>query len=624
MDKIKQVLGIIGLLALLSFPAFLQAQSNETIEEFNTVLEIREDGVLEVEETIRYRFVSDDRHGIYREIPKTYEENGEKYKLIIPEFSVNSDTAPNKIKREDSNSRYVLRIGDPNETISSGLHTYKISYTAENAVSFYEEFDEIYWNATGSEWDVPIERASFTIRLPEELPEDDIQYDCYQGVVGAETQCDDITLISNSENETVSGVQFSATNLAPLEGLTGALGFPKGVVPETEKELAGISTASLFLMIGGLFTALIAFFWWAIAHWRKYGRDPEGRGTIVRQYDVPEDLSPAELGLMVDEKINSHDITAEIVYLAEQGYLHILSIPKKILFFKNVNFYLLKMKEEDEGLKTHQQQILSSLFSSKYTLSGEEKESLLEKVSESSEIRGDRGKIKSKIESSLEITPIKDLKNKFYVDLKSIKKELERSMTEVGYFTQNPNEVRKKYNLLFILPFLAMFFLPFVFGLLDLNGSVGIALSLSIFFILIFMIAFVIFFANAMVQKTKKGVSVREHTLGLKEYLSIAEKDRLEFHFNPRNNPKLFEKFLPYAIALGVDKQWASELEDIYLEPDWYTDANRDSFTAGAFYSSFSGFDTAVSSSYSSPSSSGSSGGGSAGGGAGGGGGGSW
>src|SRR5690606_36922845 len=119
-------------------------------------------------------------------------------------------------------------------------------------------------------------------------------------------------------------------------------------------------------------------------------RDAKGREVIVRQYDAPEGLSPSEVGFLVDKHIHNHDITAEIVYLAERGYIHIVSIPQKILFFKkNAEYYILKMKEGDSSLKSFQTHILTSLFRASYTLSEKEREELLAKLTENKEIKSD-------------------------------------------------------------------------------------------------------------------------------------------------------------------------------------------------------------------------------------------
>jgi hypothetical protein len=125
---------------------------------------------------------------------------------------------------------------------------------------------------------------------------------------------------------------------------------------------------------------------------------------------------------------------------------------------------------------------------------------------------------------------------------------------------------------------------------------------------------------------TQEGVLMKERLLGLRDYLQIAEKNRLEFHNAPEKSPALFEQLLPAALILGVSGIWAKEFADIYTQPpQWYSGSGGAGFSAGAFVSDMNGFSSAASSSLAaSPSSSGSGGGGFSGGGRGGGGGGSW
>jgi uncharacterized membrane protein len=127
-----------------------------------------------------------------------------------------------------------------------------------------------------------------------------------------------------------------------------------------------------------------------------------------------------------------------------------------------------------------------------------------------------------------------------------------------------------------------------------------------------------------MPVKTKHGVLLYEHIRGFRDYVHTAERDRLAFHNAPERTPERFDALLPYAMALGVEKEWAKQFEDIYREPGtWYAAAPGHAFSAPALASSIGEFSAATGSA-SAPQSSGSGGGGSSGGGFGGGGGGSW
>jgi uncharacterized membrane protein len=124
------------------------------------------------------------------------------------------------------------------------------------------------------------------------------------------------------------------------------------------------------------------------------------------------------------------------------------------------------------------------------------------------------------------------------------------------------------------------------------------------------------FFALIMPARTVEGARAREATLGFKEFLSRVEEDRYKRMIT---SPELFEKYLPFAMAFGVEDRWANAFRDIYREPpQWYT-GGTGPFNVSSFSSSIGTMSSAAASSMSS--SPGSSGGGSSGGGSGGGGG---
>jgi len=607
---------ILLVFVVLPTKTLLAQSGGEEITEYKVRVEIQPDGTLLVTEDILYDFGENARHGIYREIPKTYSVGSGKdkktYPLLISDFQVRSDSAPDSFIVENTPAHYRFKIGDPNKTVT-GQNLYTLTYKAKNAINYFEEFDEVYWNATGNEWNVPIKDAVLTIALPETIPLKDLRSSCYEGARGSTQSCDDSVF-----NVEKNSMRFSASNLAPREGLTGALGFPKGTVPETPK-ITVLSSYKPLVLPGLVFlTSLIAMLTYLFRMKKKYRQEPKGRDVIVRQYDPPKGMSPAEMGFVVDKKIDNRDISAEIVYLAQKGYIHILAVPQKILFSKSTQFYFLKMKDWDTNLSKYQQTLMTSLFSPGYTMDESEKAKFMSSISENSLIKGDRVKLSERLSSALAVTPLKVLENKFYVDLNEVKDTLKDKLLEDSYLRKS-TIVQKKNLFLFTLAFLGIFIYTLT-AFLAINQALAVILILITF--LFFLLALSWTFPGLL--RTEKGVEAREHALGLKEYLSIAEKDRLEFHFNPKNNPELFEKLLPFAIVLKVEREWAKELDALSIEPDWYTDGSSAYLTAGSFYNSFSKFNTAASSSYAPPSSSGSGGGGSSGGGSGGGGGGSW
>lgn len=596
------------------------AETPESILRFDALMSVEATGKINIKEEIVYDFSdSEERHGIFRNIPKTYQSGKERYKLPIENISV-VDGVGEEVPFTVSQRRaeYEIKIGDPNQEVS-GVHEYVLSYDVSGIVTPHDTFDEIYWNVTGNGWDVAIASASASILLPKEIDDGQLKVHCYAGRVGSKGACDNATTSIEAGRTKIT---YTETNLSSNQGLTVAVGFPKGVVLNTEREQAGFSSSTILKIVIAGVVSLVGFVWWAISHWWKHGRDPKGRGVIVRQYEPPANMMPAEVGFIVDERIDNRDITAELVYLAERGFMHILATPKAGFLAYGYNYYLLKLKEADDSLRVYQRNIFSALFSGSNPLSHKKVEKLKKSIKSNKKIVTDKDVLVEMVSQSTSVVSISELSkhsgsSSFYQKLQRSKGDLAQQMVDSGFLAESPSRVALRYSLLIFAGVALIIFSIHLF-----SGIYATLLALGIVFGAVLVI-FGLILSKTMVVKTSEGVAAREHALGLKEYLSIAEKDRLEFHFNPRNNPQLFEQLLPFAIALGVEKLWARELDDIQINPDWYSDAGAQSFTVSSFNSSFSGFNTATAASYSA-SSSASSGGGFSGGGAGGGGGGSW
>lgn len=188
--------------------------------------------------------------------------------------------------------------------------------------------------------------------------------------------------------------------------------------------------------------------------------------------------------------------------------------------------------------------------------------------------------------------------------------------------------------------FLTLFSLPFLagecFGLTVLFFACGAAE----FAVIVAAVSVNVIFHHLLKAPTLAGRALMDRVDGFKAFLTAVDADRLQTMIPPDKTPQLFERFLPFAFALGVEHAWAQQFSQILARaataegsgngtgysPSWYSGAGFASFSAAEFTSGFSSsFSSAISSSSSAPgSSSGSGGGGSSGGGGGGGGGGGW
>lgn len=548
--------------------------SNEQIQNYQVDIKILQDSTLEVTEIINYDFGDNQKHGIYRDIPilkKSFSET----QFEIYDIGVNDDKG-NVYQKEISRkgNDLSIKIGSADEYVT-GLKIYIINYKVKGAFVFTEESDNLFWNAIGTYWLVPIANNSINVFLPPGLSQKQIKTACYWGADNSTNKCSN-TKHQIASDKTLEKIIFKSQALKSSQGVTINLYFDKGIIsqpPPPNIIIAFLKKYSIGFM--PIFTFLLMFF-----IWYKKGRDPKGRGAIIAQYEAPKDMMPAELGTIYDERVHSKDISAEIIYLAIHGYLRIRRIQKDGLFSKE-DYELEKLKSSSDLARQYQKDLIDNLFSEG-----------VDKVLMSS------------------------LKNKAYKWMMKIEAAIYVLVTEQGYFEKNPQKTRRLYIILIAIIVIGVR----AFAEAAFSFSSNVAYIFFVFFSVIISIIIVISFGIKMPKKTIKGALAKEYILGLKEYINVAEKDRIKFHNAPAKDPQVFEKLLPYAMAFGLEKEWAKQFEGIYLEePDWYVSGQGASFSAISFASSLSSFKTAAASTTSVSSS-----GGSVGGGGGGGGGGSW
>jgi uncharacterized membrane protein YgcG len=594
----KKILFILLIyLAVLFWPQGIlaQARPHEHIEDMQVDIYIQPDANIDIKETIVYDFGSERKHGIYRDIPLSYTDFWLNYDMKLKDVSVTDETGRvYRFRVSNASGGKQIKIGDANKTIL-GVHTYVIDYTVTRAMTFEEDYDELYWNAIGNKWLVAIHNSRVNLYYPEFLDKSEFSIDCYYGAQGSQDYClqEQNILI----NDRIVGTSFTVGQLTAGTGATILTKLPKGLVtePTTAEKIVAAILQNLILLLP--IVAFVAMF----IYWRRKGRDPEGRGVIIAQYEPPEDMMPAEAGTIVDEGVNHRDIAAEIIYLAIQGYIKITRIKKGKLFSKD-DYFLEKLRDEKDLPREYQKELIANLFSKPA------KQKKLDKL-EGIELHPD---------AQVRVF-MSDFKNKAYKWMVKVEDDMYKSTVDRGYFPKSPKKVKAMYGILLMVA---------IFGFFGL-GKVGVLSSgpRTLMFLAMIFISLVIvaMFGMQMSRRTQKGVYAKEYILGLKEYIEVAEKARIDFHNAPEKDPQLFEKLLPYAMALGIEKKWAKQFESIYTqEPSWYHNANAGVyFSATAFGDSLHGFQTNSGSSLSSRPSSGGSGGFSGGGG-GGGGGGSW
>jgi uncharacterized membrane protein YgcG len=510
-----------ALLAALLFPSASAYVTRELrIENFHSEVIVMPDSSVDVTETIQAHFLGGPWHGLYRSIPVEYvTPQGFNYSLFLSVKRI-SDASGRSLKFDTSRERHYRKLKIYIPDADNSVQTISIEYTVSDALRFFDDHDELYWNVTGDEWDIPIQSASARIILPEGTT--NIRANPFTGAYRSRAQDADVEIAGN-------GVEVRTREPLRLhEGLTIAVAFDKGFVHEPTP----FDKVSLFLrgnwpLVLPIVTFLVMFYVW----WTR-GRDPRLR-PIAAQYEPPDQLSPGEAGTLVDESADMRDITASIVDLAVRGYITIEEHQKEsmlgLMHHKDYNFIARKNRSEWSKLKPHEQVLLGGLFSS-----------------------GTVG----------ETVSMSSLENHFYTNLPDIKNRIFESLVTHGYYKRRPDAVRSAYIGMGV-----------VVGLIVVVGGAALASRLGMAplpFIIAGILtgAIVCGFGWFMPAHTEQGTRALEGVLGFEDFLVHVESDR----FNKMiKTPEMFEKFLPFAMALGVEKNWSKAFQGILKEPpEWY------------------------------------------------------
>jgi hypothetical protein len=561
------------------FTPFFYVHGEELgIETFDARIVVNKNAEIEVTERISYNFGNERKHGIYREIPYSYQAGTETYTADVTSVIV-TDGIGNPIPFGESrgNGTLTVKIGDPKKTVT-GEQVYVISYLVSGPFLYFDDHDEFYWNVTGF-WLKPIKSESALVDLP--VGAKILSVSCYKGVEGSNQKCDSDERLLNAER---AGYTASAKNLKKNEGFTIAVAFPKGVIAEIKKPWEKNKSGFLqkFLPYGVPAVTLL----YVLYLWFTKGRDPKKSSTIVTQFEPPENISPAIADIIYSQRLGKKGVSAEIIKMAVDGYIKIHRFEKKHLIFSTTEYLFEKISDE-----TPKDKVTSVIF----------KKIFQDKFESNEEINGKevKGVLVSK------------MKNDFQDEIRKINDTAFGFVKSKKYYISRPDKASGWIS------YLGWIFLVVGVVLCDSENKLP-----CVSFILTSVFIYII--SNLMPAKTKKGMKIKEYLEGLKRYLNVAEKDRIEFHNAPEKSPKLFDKLLPYAMVLGVEKEWAKQFEDIYTsEPEWFEGGTTRNFATGSFVSDVSSFSSDFASA-TMPSSSGSYGGGSSGGGFGGGGGGSW
>ncbi len=621
-------------LALLIGAAITHAAEPEQIYQFDSEVVVQANGAMTVTETIRVQADGQQiQHGIYRDFPQLYHTPlGLRSRTDFVVQKVLRDGQPEDHHLANRENGVRVYLGSANSFVPPGVHTYQLTYTTDRQLGFFKDHDELYWNVTGNGWIFSINNVTCTVVLPP----------------GATVK--NLTAYTGRQGE--RGNNFTAENLGerarftttrklfPSEGLTAVVEWPKGFVtpPSLTVRLKNLlnDNRGLALALAGLLVTVGYY----LAAWRSVGRDPK-RGVIIPRYAPPPDFSPAAVRYVWRMGYDNKVLTVAVMNLAVRGAIQI--VERKAGVFSKKTFSLVPVPRAKCALSPGEEMVRRELVGDGLPLT----------------LRQDNYVALQAAQSKLRTFLAETVKNQFFknnlpysllgfffclasmaclwVDLGAIISTPD-ILVPGGFFIATVIAVvlgRKLHPGAGVAAFGAMLAAAFF--------AIGVAHQpIALVFLPIIFGTLAGVFHFLLKAYTPAGRDIMDEIEGFKMYLGVAEKDRLNLENPPERTPQLFEQFLPFALALGVEQKWSEQFADILAaagtapgqnnySPGWYAGDSWHTIGATSFAAAIgSSLAGAISSASTAPGSSdggsggGGGGGGSSGGGGGGGGGGGW
>jgi hypothetical protein len=615
-------------LCVVAGPAIAE---RERIRDYRSEITVHADGSVTVVETITV--VADGKkikRGIYRDFPTDYEDtHGKRVRVGFKVVEVLRDGAPEPYFTERKGNGVRVYMGSRDVILTPDHYTYTLAYRTDRQIGFFDDFDELYFNAIGHGWEFAIERAQAVVHLP--VGADVLSTIAYTGRQG--TTGRDYTTSPGANG----GTKFSVTReLKAREGLTIVIAWPKGyVAAPTASDKAGFLLRDNTGLLVGLI-GLIAVAAYYLFAWNKGGRDP-GAGTIVPLFEPPEGLSPAAMRFIIGMGYDKKAFTAAVVNMAVKGYLTIDE--------DEGEFTLGRNHRDKAGLSPGERKIADKLFTTATTIKLHH--------TNHKRIQGAIKAFKDYLRAEFAKAHFR-LNRGYFIPGAAVSVA---ALVAVALGSPDP------HGAIFMTVWLSawtggcaflvvsatlswrrgefvrgagltLFSIPFIGGEFVGLGLFMEAASLESGVLLVLIVLVNALFYYLLKAPTFTGRQMMDQIEGFKLYLGVAEKDRLEAFHPPETTPELFEKYLPFALALDVENQWGERFESVLAQagddrqyrPGWYSGHRWNRHGIGDLGSNLGGsFSNAIASSARAPgSSSGGGGGGFSGGGGGGGGGGGW
>ncbi|MFB3896602.1 MAG: DUF2207 domain-containing protein [bacterium] len=627
---------IVLVLNCLLIPYPLQAQTEpEKILSYHSQIEVSTDASMKVTETITVRCNGDQiKRGIYRDFPTRYRDKyNNRYKVEFEVIGIQRDGNIEPYHLKDINNGKRIYIGDKDTLLNPGIYTYTIIFRTNRQLGFFKDHDELYWNVTGNGWDFLIDTASATVILPEGAKQNITETDAYTGPKGAKGK-DFIKDVDSSGNPTF----ITTRALEPNEGLTIVVSWKKGFItePTAQQQFSYFLKDNYTILFALAGLILVSIYYLTV--WSFVGKDP-AKGTIIPQYYPPKGFSPAAVRYIARMGFDTKAFTATILNLAVKGYLTIQE--------SKGEYSIYKTKQENIELAPEEQKIADKLFAGfdSFTFSQSRHTTIKETLQT----------LKNYLHLNFEANYFLNnypyftsglIISIFIILLIAIPLALSRggeaiflllfmsvwlsiwtfgvSFLVIQVYTNWKNvlfgSIHRITSLISAL-FLSAFSLPFIGG--EIAGIYMLSTATSGWFVIYLLLVGIInyLFYHLLKAPTLMGRQLLDKIEGFKMFLTVTEKDRLNI-LNPLGRtPELFERYLPYALALDVEQAWTEQFSEVLNQastdgraysPSWYTGTTAFSaLGAGAFASSLgNSFSGAISSSSSAPGSSSGGGGG--------------
>ncbi len=500
------------------------------VESFHSEIVVQPDGEVDVTERLTFAFEGS-FNGVYRDIPWRYRTPwGLDYELRITPLAVlgeNGAVLEHEAGRRGNDYRFKVWVPGAQDATRTVTIRYRVArglrFFDSGDEGFSESRDELYWNVTGERWDVPIRRATARVRLPESVA-GPVNSRAYTGAYGSDAE--GATIGHPQPGEVV----FQADSaLEPGQGMTVVVGWPSGAV---QRPTAFDNVAYLLADNWPLGIPLLVFFVMFFVH-RSWGRDVAIDRSVTVQYEPPGGYRPAELGTLIDEKVDLRDIVATVIDLGVRGYLRIEEETKDGWFTDSTSTRLIKLRDADAELRGYEEVIFEGLFAS-----------------------GDD-------------VALEDLEAKFYSHVSDVQKALYTDLTALGLFRGRPDHVRALWITLATVALV---------GLAVMGGVTG---RPAFFFAAPATSLVLGLFGWHMPARTRTGRAAYLELRGFEEFLGRTEGDRLKELALPETT---FEKYLPHAMALGVASHWAAAFAGLLREPpQWYRGRHAGAFDVVLF-----------------------------------------